>query len=466
MKYYLAIDIGASSGRHILGWVDNGKMMLEEIYRFNNDIEEKNGHLCWNYDRLFESIVAGIKECGRLGKIPYTIGIDTWAVDFVLLDKNNRPIGDTVAYRDSRTNGMDKILEQHISEKELYSRTGIQKQMFNSVYQLLAIKQSNPEQLDEAESFLMVPEYFNFLLTGVKKNEYTNATTTALVNASTKRWDNFVTDALGLPKKLFSSELYMPCEIVGELTEQIQKEVGFNSRVILPATHDTGSAFLAVPARDENAVYISSGTWSLLGVEILQPITTEQSRQANFTNEGGYTYRYRYLKNIMGLWMIQSVRRELDKKYSFAELEEMARKSEYFSSVVNVNDAVFLAPKSMINAVKDYCAATRQKAPETIGEIMQCIYISLASSYKDSISELERLTSKSFTSINIVGGGSKDGYLNSLTAKATGLPVFAGPTEGTALGNLIAQFIAAGEYKNLEAARAAIKNSFEIKQYR
>ncbi|MCD7917555.1 MAG: rhamnulokinase, partial [Clostridiales bacterium] len=384
-NYCLAIDIGASSGRHILGSVQDGVITLEEVYRFDNRQLRKNGHDCWDLDNLWNGIVSGLKACKAAGKIPATVAIDTWAVDYVLLDGADNLLGDAVAYRDSRTQGMDSVLEEKVSPSELYARTGIQKQSFNTVYQLLAQQREYPEQLEQAESLLMIPDYFHFLLTGVKRQEYTNATSTNLVNAAAKTWDYDLIRTLGLPEGLFGP-LSMPGETVGELLPEIQAEVGFNATVVLPATHDTGSAFLAVPARDDNAVYLSSGTWSLLGVENEQPITSEASRAQNFTNEGGAWYRYRYLKNIMGLWMIQSIRRELNgvnyvagktehtasgKQWSFPDLIEAAKGAQDFPSVVDVDDASFLAPDSMIQAVKDYCAKTNQPVPETVGEVMQ-----------------------------------------------------------------------------------------------
>ncbi|MCD7734448.1 MAG: rhamnulokinase, partial [Clostridiales bacterium] len=283
---YLAIDIGASSGRHILGSVQEGRLVLEEVYRFDNRQVRKNGHDCWDMDNLWNGILGGLKACGERGTIPTVIGIDTWAVDYVLLDKDDQLLGDAVAYRDSRTEGMDALVDANIPPEELYARTGIQKQIFNTIYQLMALKEEHPEQLEQAESLLMIPDYFNFLLTGVKKQEYTNATSTNLVNAREKTWDLELIARLGLPTRLFG-ELSVPGTVVGELLPEIQAQVGFNATVILPATHDTGSAFLAVPAKDDNAVYLSSGTWSLLGVENGQPITTEASRAQNFTNEGG-----------------------------------------------------------------------------------------------------------------------------------------------------------------------------------
>ncbi len=464
MNYYLAVDIGASSGRHIIGWVQDGKMMLEEVYRFENNLQKKNGSLCWDTDHLFASIVEGMKACKQIGKIPTTMGIDTWAVDFVLLDEQGNRLGDTVGYRDSRTEGVDKLAEQTLSFEDLYAKTGIQKQLFNTLYQLLAVKKADPQLLEQANRFLMIPEYFNFRLTGVAKNEYTNATSTAMVNAHAKTWDTELMNLYGIPTHLFG-DLAMPGETVGNLLPELREQVGFDCTVILPATHDTGSAFLAVPAQNDTSVYISSGTWSLLGVENKQAITTPQSAKANFTNEGGYEYRFRYLKNIMGLWMIQSIRRNFDKKYSFADLENMAKECADFPSVVDVNHPDFLAPESMVEAVKNRCAATGQAVPQSVGELMQCVYQSLARSYAEAIKELSELTGVTYTHIHIVGGGSKDGYLNGLTAKATGLPVMAGPTEGTALGNLMVQMMAGGDFADLQTARAAIGNSFELKNF-
>lgn len=465
MKYYLAVDIGASSGRHILAHVEDGKMILEEVYRFENGASKRNGHDCWDLDHLYKSILEGMKACGEMGKAPVSMGIDTFGVDFVLLDENGEIIGDTVAYRDARNEGMDKIVEKTVSWEELYSHAGIQKAVFNSIYQLTALQQEHPEQLAAAKRFLMIPEYFNYRLTGNDVNEYTNNTTSSLINARTKTWDWEILEKLNIPTHIFKDPA-MPGTLVGTLTEEAKAYVGYDCKVMLPATHDTGSAYLAVPARDDKAVYISSGTWSLLGVENMEPITNEAAMAENFTNEGGYQYRFRFLKNIMGLWMIQSIRRNLDKKYSFAELETMAREASDFTSIVDVNDDCFMNPVNMIEAVKEYCAKSGQPVPETIGQVMQCVYISLADCYAKSIKGLEKITGKTYTSINIVGGGSKDGYLNELTAKASGLTVFAGPTEGTALGNLMVLMMDEGEYADLAEAREAIKASFEIKEIR
>lgn len=464
-KYYLAVDIGASSGRHILGCLDKGKITLEEVYRFENGMVKKDGTLCWELDRLFLEIKNGLKKCKEIGKIPISMGIDTWAVDFVLLNRENHVLGNTVGYRDKRTIDMDSKVYEIISEEELYSRTGIQKQIFNTVYQLMAVKLQNPEQMEAAESFLMVPDYFNYLLTGSKLNEYTNATTTQLVNPLTKNWDMDLIEKLGFNKNMFH-KISLPKTAAGNFTEEIRKEVGFDCEVVLPATHDTGSAVLSVPANDDDYLYISSGTWSLMGIERMNAECSKVSKMANFTNEGGYDYRFRYLKNIMGLWMIQSVRHELKDAYSFSKLCELAAGADKFTSRVDVNAECFLSPDSMMEAVRNYCRETGQKEPDTAGEFAACIYNSLAMSYADTVKEIEEITGKTYSRIHIVGGGANADYLNELTAKYTKKAVYAGPAEATAIGNILAQMLKDNEFKNIEEARTCVFNSFEIKEFK
>ena len=462
-RYYLAVDIGASSGRHMLASMKDGKMHLEEVYRFPNGMDDKNGTLCWDVDRLFTEIKNGLKKCKEIGKIPVSMAIDTWGVDYVLLDKDDRILGDTVGYRDSRTEGMDEKVYEVIPQDELYARTGIQKQIFNTVYQLMAVKESHPEYLEQAESILMIPDYFHFLLTGVKKNEYTNATTGQLVSPKTNDWDYELIEMLGYNPKMFRP-VSMPGTVVGDFTEEVQKEVGFNCTVVLPATHDTGSAVLAVPTNDDDAVYISSGTWSLMGIERKEADCSMESMKANFTNEGGYDHRFRYLKNIMGLWMIQSVKKEFTEDLSFAQICEMASR-ETIPSIVDCNDDCFLAPKSMIKAVQDFCSRTGQQVPETVGEISSVIYNSLAKCYGDTVQEIEEITGKKYSTIYVVGGGSNAGYLNELTAKYTGKKVSAGPSEATAIGNVIVQMLHDGIFKDLPEARTCVRESFDIVMY-
>lgn len=462
-RYYLAVDIGASSGRHMLASMKDGKMQLEEVYRFPNGMDNKNGTLCWDVDRLITEIKNGLKKCKEIGKIPVSMGIDTWGVDYVLLDKDDNILGDTAGYRDSRTEGMDEKVYEVIPQDDLYARTGIQKQIFNTIYQLMAVKQSHPEYLEQAETILMIPDYFNFLLTGVKMNEYTEATTGQLISPKTNDWDYELIDMLGYNSKMFRP-VSMPGTVVGDFTEDVQKEVGFNCTVVLPATHDTGSAVLAVPTNDDDAVYISSGTWSLMGIERKEADCSMESMKANFTNEGGYDHRFRYLKNIMGLWMIQSVKKEFTEDLSFAEICEMASK-ETIPSIVDCNDDCFLAPESMIEAVQKFCRDTDQPVPETVGEISSVIYNSLAKCYGDTVEEIEAITGKKYSTIYVVGGGSNAGYLNELTAKYTGRKVSAGPSEATAIGNIIVQMLHDGVFASLPEARTCVKESFDVKMY-
>ena len=299
MTYYLAIDIGASSGRHILGYIDNGRLKLEEIHRFENYITNQNGTLVWDIEHLVSEVKKGIAKCKEIGKIPCTVAIDTWGVDYVLLDESKQEILPAVSYRDSRTNRVINKVESIISAEELYLKTGIQKQNFNTIYQLYVDYLSG--KLDNAKYFLMIPAYLSYKLTGIIKNEYTNATTTGMVNADTKQWDYEIIDKLSLPKHLFGT-LDTPCTVIGNFTKEMQDYAGFDSTVIFAPSHDTASAVCACPI-DDNSVYISSGTWSLIGVESLNPIVNEKSMAANFANEGGIDYRFRFLKNYMGMWL-------------------------------------------------------------------------------------------------------------------------------------------------------------------
>ncbi|WP_337607674.1 rhamnulokinase [Mitsuokella jalaludinii] len=463
ITYYLAVDIGASSGRHILGWMDKGKIRMEEIYRFENKLEKRNGHLCWDLDHLFHEVVEGMRKCKELDRIPASVGIDTWGVDFVLLDAHGNVLGNTVAYRDGRTKGMDEEVYKVISESELYGRNGIQKQLFNSVYQLMAIKMETPQLLERAERFLMIPEYLNYRLTGVAMNEYTNATTTQLVNAKTQDWDFELMEMLGLPTKIFG-ELNMPKTLVGPLSSNMAKRVGFQTNVVLPATHDTGSAVMAVPTNSDDSIYLSSGTWSLMGIERLIPDCTEMSRKHNFTNEGGYHHRYRYLKNIMGMWIMQNLRREFKHKYTFEELYELAHIGRYFTSTVDVNDDMFLAPDSMIKALQDYCEQTGQEKPETECELLYCVYRSLAKCYAKTVAEIETVTGRTYDTIHVVGGGCQDKFLDRLLVEVTGKEVYAGPVEATAIGNIMAQMLRDDVFEDLKEARRVVAKSFDVKR--
>lgn len=452
MDYYLAIDIGASSGRHILGYIDNGRLKLEEIHRFENYITNQNSTLVWDIEHLVNEVKKGIAKCKEIGKIPCTVAIDTWGVDYVLLDENKKEIKPCYCYRDSRTNAVVDEVESLVSPARLYAKTGIQKQNFNTIYQLYADKKNG--KLLNAKYFLMMPEYLSFKLTGVCKNEYTNATTTGLVNAKTKTWDNDILSALDLPSELFCA-LNTPSSLVGDLSADIQKAVGFNCAVLFAPSHDTASAVCACPMQDDD-LYISSGTWSLIGTEITQPILSDNARKLNFSNEGGIDYRFRFLKNYMGMWLFQNIRRNLNKSMTYDEMMTLAMncgKYKYF----DVNDRTLVAPDNMIDAIgKLICS-------DDLGLILNSAYHSLAKSYSEAVTEIEAVTGKRFNAIHIVGGGCQDEYLNALTRDYTGKSVTAGPIEATATGNIVSQ-IMHDKKISLATARDLIKNSFDIKE--
>ena len=452
MNYYLAIDIGASSGRHILGYIDNGRLKLEEIHRFENYITNQNSTLVWDIEHLVNEVKKGIAKCKEIGKIPCTVAIDTWGVDYVLLDENKKEIKPCFCYRDSRTTAVVDEVESLVSPARLYAKTGIQKQNFNTIYQLYADKKNG--KLLNAKYFLMMPEYLSFKLTGVCKNEYTNATTTGLVNAKTKTWDNDILSALDLPSELFGA-LNTPSSLVGDLSADIQKTVGFNCAVLFAPSHDTASAVCACPMQDDD-LYISSGTWSLIGTEITQPILSDNARKLNFSNEGGIDYRFRFLKNYMGMWLFQNIRRNLNKSMTYDEMMTLAMncgKYKYF----DVNDRTLVAPDNMIDAIgKLICS-------DDLGLILNSAYHSLEKSYSKAVSEIEAVTGKRFNAIHIVGGGCQDEYLNALTRDYTGKSVTAGPIEATPTGNIVSQ-IMHDKKISLATARDLIKNSFDIKE--
>lgn len=459
-RYYLAVDIGASSGRHILAHREGGRMVLEEIYRFPNSMTDQDGSLVWDVDRLFEEIKAGMRQCATLGKIPESMGIDTWAVDYVLLDRDGRRLGPAYAYRDDRTAGMDREVYRCIQEEELYGMTGIQKQNFNTIYQLMAVKKQHPEYLKKAAKLLLIPDYFHYLLTGVAASEYTNATTTQLVSPITKTWDMNLIRALGYPVGIFQNIL-LPGSELGHLTESIQKEVGFDCKVVLPATHDTASAVMAVPSNKEDTLYISSGTWSLMGTEIMTANCSPESRALNLTNEGGYDYRFRYLKNIMGLWMIQSVKKEIGRDMDFGTICAVAAREDIVS-LVDCNDSRFLAPENMTLEIQNACRESGQQVPEGLAQVAAVIYNSLAECYRKTVEEIEHMTGKTYDRLYIVGGGANADYLNRITARTTGRTVCAGPTEATAVGNVAAQMIASKEFQSLHDARVCIYHSCQM----
>ena len=416
MKRYLAVDIGASSGRHIIGWTEDGELKTEELYRFPNGVTELDGHLTWDIDALLGHVKQGIAIAKEKYPEIESLSVDTWGVDYVLM-KGDKEVYPCYAYRDSRTEAVIPQVHEKISFSELYRRTGIQFQPFNTVYQLAADKLAG--RLEGVTDFLMIPEYLMYKLSGVKSHEYTNATTGGMVSAETGEFDPAIIEALDLPKQLFCS-LQQPGTVIGEYE---------GIKVVLCATHDTGSAVEGIDM-EENAPYISSGTWSLLGVKTPKPITTEASELANWSNEGGVGYN-RYQKNIMGMWLVNRLRSELCPDKPFPEIVAEAEASS-FEETVDANAQRFLAPESMKAA---FNSALSMK-PQSVGDYFRCAYRSLALSYMDAVQELQHNTGRHYDSIYIVGGGAKNAFLNALTEKASGKKVIALPIEATAIGNL------------------------------
>lgn len=425
MKYYLAIDIGASSGRHILGSIENGGLVTEEVYRFENGVKNVGGRLEWDITALFESVLKGIKAAFERQPKIESLAIDTWGVDYVLMN-GEREITPCYSYRDRRTDSVIKKVHEIIPFDGLYARTGIQFQPFNTVYQLYCDKERG--RLDGATDFLMIPEYLNYKLTGVKAHEYTNATTTGLVNGVSQEYDKFIINELGLPEKLFC-KLHKPATVIGELKPEIAAYIGGNCKVTLCASHDTASAVEGIPMQG-NSPYISSGTWSLLGLKVPKAITDENSRKANYSNEGGAGY-IRYQKNVMGMWVVNRLREELCPARPWEEITAEAAKSG-FSEWTDVNADAFLSPESMKAA---FDGAFKSK-PESAADYFNCAYISLAHCYKSALDELGRNTGEKFSQLYIVGGGAKNKYLNKLTEEICKIKVNALPIEATTIGNL------------------------------
>ena len=428
MRYYLAIDIGASSGRHIVGWQENGTIMTQEVHRFPNGVKEENGHLIWDVDALYLSVVEGVRKAFEQFPKIESLSVDTWGVDYVLF-KGDEELRPCYAYRDTRTEAVIDEVHEKVPFSTLYRHTGIQFQPFNTIYQLY--DELKHGRLNGVTDMLLIPEYLLYKLSGVKAREYTNATTMGLINAETGEFDLEITDKLGLPRALFP-KLSQPGTVMGELLPEIAQKVGGNCKVVLCATHDTGSAVEGIPMT-EDAPYISSGTWSLLGVKTPKPITNEGSEKANYSNEGGVGYN-RYQKNIMGMWLVNQLQKELCPETPFPEIVKMAEESTC-DVLVDANAPEFLSPKSMKGA---FDQATNG-AMATVGDYFRCAYRSLAISYKTALEELETNSGKAYDKLYIVGGGAKNKFLNNLTEAATGKEVVALPIEATALGNLKVQ---------------------------
>lgn len=432
-KYFLAIDIGASSGRHIVGWKEDGEIKTREVFRFPNANKSEDGHLIWDVVSLVENVKLGIREAiAAFGSIE-SLAIDTWGVDYVLLDREGREILPMYAYRDSRTELSIPEVHKLVPEAEIFARTGIQFNSFNTVYQVYHDKMTG--RLDNAADLLMLPEYISYKLTGVKKREYTDATTGALVNAETGRFDTEIIDRLGLPRHLFG-ELSAPGTLVGPLSEEVADFVGGQTKVLLCASHDTASAVEAIEMEKEDSLYISSGTWSLLGIKLPHAVCDEQSRLSGYSNEGGVGYT-RYQKNIMGMWPVQSLRKELCPEKDFVTIENEAATSD-FTLTTDINDQSFMAPVSMKGAFDEAFKDSEIKPLKDI-DYFSCALRSLAECYRVAIEDVRKNLCKDFTDLYIVGGGAKNVFLNQLTEKACGINVIPLPIEASSIGNLLVQ---------------------------
>lgn len=467
---FLAFDFGASSGRAMLATFDGEKIELEEKHRFSNDPVMINGSLHWDVLRLFHEIKQGILKCANSGDRDIDcIGVDTWGVDYGLLDRQDKLLSNPYHYRDTRTDGMMEQAFAAVSKEEMFEKTGIAFNWFNTVYQLLSEKNTDSTALKEAKTLLFMPDLFNFFLTGEKKTEYTIASTAQMFDSTKHDWAWDMLEKLGIRTDILTEVVY-PGEPVGVLAKELAEELGVAQiPVIAVASHDTGSAVASVPVtEDHDFIYISSGTWSLMGVELDKPIISKSAMKYNFTNEGGADKTIRFLKNIMGLWLIQECRRQWEREgelLSFDALEGQAREAVPFQSLIDPDYAAFQTPGNMPQKIRDYCQMTHQPLPETKGAIIRCIAQSLAFRYRQTIENMEEVTGKQYPIIHIVGGGIKDTMLCQFTANATGRVVEAGPVEATSLGNILLQARAAGAVSSLKEGRQVIKNSFNIVRY-
>lgn len=464
MNHYIAVDIGASSGRLLHGWIDHSKLRLEEIHRFKNGFENRDGHDRWDIDRLIEEILIGLEKAKKKGIEKAYLGIDTWAVDYVLLDKDGEKLDDPISYRDVRTKNKVKDLTKYLSKEKIYKKTGIQFLEFNTLYQLYS---ENKEKLENTDKILLISDYIGFILTGKQVTEVTNASTTQMLNLSSFSFDHELMKLVNVTQNSFAP-LVQPGTFLGEIQQKWTEQYHIpNIEVITVASHDTASAVVGTPGtKKKNWAYLSSGTWSLIGIESNKPICSKEAFHYNFTNEWGAYGTYRFLKNIMGLWMIQEIKRLYTKEISFTEMARKADKTEYFNSIVDVNDTRFTNPENMIKEIQEACLESKQSVPETIGELVNCVYSSLAKSYQKELQRIEEITGNTIEELYIVGGGSKIQALNQLTADLTGKTVYTGPSEATAIGNLLVQMLTVGEVEDLSKGRELIKDSFEIYKFK
>ena len=465
-RSFLAFDLGASSGRAILGTISDNRVSLKEIHRFENQMVEINGSFYWNIFSLFAELKTGLKRCiHEFGIQPESVGIDTWGVDIALLDRNGMIVGLPYAYRDPRTDtAMDEVFKI-IPKKELYLMTGIQFMQFNTLFQLYAYQRDQSPQLKIATDVLFMPDALGYLFSGVKKNEFSIASTSQLLKPGKIEYDQRLFDAIGVDSSMMQ-ELVLPGTLIGNIKPEIQKETGSNAiPVIAVAAHDTASAIASVPATGTNWAYISSGTWSLMGIEIDHPLISEDIQKLNFTNEGGVEGTTRFLKNIMGLWPLQECRRAWSAEYNYTwpEMVEMSMKAKPFKCMIDPDAREFLNPGDMPAAIADFCLKTGQALPETHGEVIRTIFESLAFKYRFTLDAIREVSPVEIEKIHIIGGGANNELLCQYASNATNLPVYAGPAEATAIGNIMMQAKALGVVSSLEEMRKMVFNSFETK---
>lgn len=465
----LAIDLGASSGRGIVGSFDGKKLNLEENHRFPNEPVTVAGTFTWDMLRIFHEIKNSIRKCALSeDKDICSIGIDTWGVDFGLIDKTGRLMSNPVHYRDTRTEGIIEYADKFVPRSELYNVTGLQFQNFNTVYQILASMRDEPMYINNAQKLLFTPDLLNYFLTGEMCCEYTIASTGAVLDAKTRDLAYDLLAKFGIPSGIFAP-IVQPGNVVGALLPQVLEEVGdISAKVVNVAAHDTASAVVAVPATSDDFIFLSSGTWSIMGSEIKEPIISDASFKYNFTNEGGIENTIRFEKNITGLWLKQESKRQWEregKNYTHDQLSDMALASKPLQSLIDPDDPLFATPGNLPKRIAEYCKATGQHVPEDAGEIMRCIFESLSLRYRYTVEKIDEMKGHKTPFINVIGGGTKEALLCQFTADACGRPVYAGPVEATAIGNIMAQAIAAGELKNVAEAREVVRNSFEIEYY-
>ncbi len=467
-KRVLAFDFGASSGRAIVGVFDGEKIELREVHRFSNDPVTINGTVYWDVQRLFFEIKQGILKAKEDGGFD-SIGIDTWGVDFGLLRKDGTLIENPVHYRDKRNDGMAEFSKKYMSHEEMYDITGIQFMDFNTVFQLLSLKENRPYILEEADTLLFMPDLLSYFLSGVKSTEYSIATTSQMVALKTRDWSDKIINDLGLKKDILTP-IVATGTIIGQLSDEICEELGVpKADIVSVASHDTQSAITAAPCEYEDFAFISCGTWSLFGTEVKEPVLNEASKKLNVTNEGGYDYSIAFLKNICGLWLIQESRRQWireGKEYSYAELEKLALECEPFKCFIDPDAPEFGTMGNLPQRVKDYCKKTNQYVPETVGEIMRCIYESLALKYRLTFDGIMECTGKSYDRIHVMGGGTKDKLLLDMTAQSCNVDVYGGPIEATALGNIAIQFMSSGVIEDIKQARKIIARGENLKLYK